>query len=269
MNYATLIGVSALALATAACNVQVKTPTQLTGRLDCPTTQGKLTRVTASADGKQCLYRDASGADVDLRLVPVVGSVEATLASLERATFPAPTAVPAPVAAPAVPVASATTGATTSATEALAQAEADAAPADATPAEAPGPSTGHITFSAQSTDKDVVDMPGLHVEAEGDNARVNVGSIRIETDDEGRTHRGQQPVRLRGEALSREKRGFRAFLFTEPQTGAGANGASGYYAGGPNAGPIVVAVVRATDGFSRHGHLYNSIRRLVRDNGGV
>ena len=51
-------------------------------KLDCPATEGDLTRVSISDDGKTCAYQSADGAEVSLELVPVVGDAQSTLSAL-------------------------------------------------------------------------------------------------------------------------------------------------------------------------------------------
>lgn len=52
--------------------------------LDCPQSQGTLKRTSVSGDGRTCIYADADGDEVSLRLIPVAGTPQATLASIER-----------------------------------------------------------------------------------------------------------------------------------------------------------------------------------------
>jgi hypothetical protein len=52
--------------------------------LDCPDSQGDLTRKSQSADGKRCVYADASGAVVTLQLVALNGAdAKSALAPIE------------------------------------------------------------------------------------------------------------------------------------------------------------------------------------------
>ena len=84
-----LAGVGASALALAACtpphphhhaDAMLKT----ISTLDCPDSQGDLTRKSQSADGKTCVYANDSGADVTLQLVALNGQdAKTALAPLE------------------------------------------------------------------------------------------------------------------------------------------------------------------------------------------
>src|SRR5689334_15957223 len=64
------------ALALAACNPphpKPKAPLRVISRLDCPEDQGDLTRTSAAADGKSCVYADAEGDQITLRLISLDG----------------------------------------------------------------------------------------------------------------------------------------------------------------------------------------------------
>ena len=75
-------------------------------------------------------------------------------------------------------------------------------------------------------------------------------------------------VRLRGEALSREKRGMRATFIYAGDDLSGGYKYLGYEASGPKTGPIVVAVVKSTTE-NRHDDMYDDVKKLVRRNGGT
>ena len=68
---------SALALGAAACAPNPKP--ELRTALDCPASQGDLTRTNKAADGKTCTYASSEGAEVSLQLVAVKGDATATL----------------------------------------------------------------------------------------------------------------------------------------------------------------------------------------------
>jgi hypothetical protein len=72
---------------------------------------------------------------------------------------------------------------------------------------------------------------------------------------------------LRGEALSPERRGFRATYILARDNLKDGWRAVGYEAGGPKAGPITVAVVKSKAG-DRHDVL-DDVKRLVRRNSGA
>jgi hypothetical protein len=242
----TFAAVSALALAAAGCQPK---PQRAVARLDCPATQGSLSRVSAAADGKSCFYKAADGAEVQLRLVPVSGGVEATLAALEsEALALRGTPPPAPAAAESA--------ASVDAAAAEAQAKADAGPQ--TPPEEDGADGGNDDVD--------IHLPGLNIRTRGDSANVNVGGMQIDAGGEGATIRKTWSVRLRGEAAAKEKRGVRA-LFIRASGDDDPLPSVGYQAAGPKAGPITAAIVKWTS----HGNeeIYGDVRKLVRDNGGA
>jgi hypothetical protein len=73
-------------------------------------------------------------------------------------------------------------------------------------------------------------------------------------------------VRLRGEALSPQRRGFRStFILARDDLKDGWRSV-GYEAAGPKTGPITVAVFKAREG---HHDVSDDVKRLVRRNGGV
>ncbi|MDO8378739.1 MAG: hypothetical protein Q7T09_07075, partial [Phenylobacterium sp.] len=116
-----------------------------------------------------------------------------------------------------------------------------------------------------------VDLPGLHVVAEGDKADVSVGPIHIDADGDNSTAtiKMYREVRLRGEALSREKRGVRATFIYAGDDLSGGYRYLGYEAGGPRTGPLTVAVVKSKSRSNQHSDMYEDVKKLVRKNGGV
>lgn len=252
-----------LALTTAAC--QGTTSRAEITRLDCPATEGELTRVSAAADGKSCLYRSGSGEEVTLRLIPVSGDPAAALApieaELEAILQPAPSPAGEPAAdatAPAAPPASDPD----QAAAVVAQAEADAA---TTPA---GRDDSHGWKIAEGDgDRATVRLPGIRIDAEGETAKVRVGPLHVDAGEEQTTVRIYRDVRLKGEALATEKRGVRA-MYILIREGAGPYDYVGYEAGGPKAGPLAVAIMKGR-GDHEEGRLHNDVEDLVRRNGGV
>ena len=76
-------------------------------------------------------------------------------------------------------------------------------------------------------------------------------------------------MRLRGEQLSREKRGIRATFISSRKNAADGYRFVGYEAAGPKVGPLTVAVVKSKSEIDQDDRLYKAVRRLVRANGGV
>lgn len=269
-----LIAASAAVLSVAAC---YPAPQRLT-RLDCPETQGALTRIGQAADGRSCAYLSENGAEVSLRIVEVQGGLDATLARLEQelrsyippqsAAAPAAATETAGTAAPAAPAAAAVESAAVDAAQGGAGAAAAAQKASA---EARADAGGRLSVEADGGGEVVrVDIPGVHIEADEskDEANISIGKMTIQAGDEGATVRSRRDVRLRGEALSREKRGVRARLVIAGDQVEPAWRYLEYDVGGRKTGPLAVAMVRAKEGEGM-GHDHGDVQRLVRRNGGV
>lgn len=270
MKHLLLIAASGLALTLAGCSGAAK-PKALT-KLDCPATEGELTRVSAAPDGKTCAYTNANGEEVTLQIMPVKGDASQTLAALEKSLQIPPDAhAPAPTGAQAE--------ADRAAAAAEAQREVDEAMADshAAEAEARGDSKtvavkglGRVEADADG-ERARVDLPGIHIDADDQDAKIQIGSIKIDTDEDQATVRWIRDVRLKGEQLSRSKNGLRAtFLYTGDGLPDGYRYV-GYDAGGPKSGPLAVAVIRAKskpNGADRQA-VSDDVQKLVRRNGGV
>jgi hypothetical protein len=280
-----LIAASALALTTAACG---NGPPKTRAALDCPQTAGDLTRTSVAPGGKACTYVSSEGAEVTLQLVSVQGGPDATLKTIEDnllAQQPGPAATPAegkaePKAdakAEAKPAAVAPAEGAKDAAAAEREAMADASAAAGSEESGERKSGGRtvVARGAVIVDDDDgtthVNLPGIHIDADDktDSARVDIGPLHVNAGDEGATIRIRRDVRLKGEALSREKRGLRATFISERKGLADGYHFVGYEAGGPKAGPLTVAVVKAKTEIDQGDRVYKSIRRLVRENGGV
>ena len=137
MNSTLTIAAMGLILALPAC-AQRPESAATTGRLDCPEQSGSLDRIEAAQDGRSCRYRMADGAEVEVRLVDVVGDAGATLAMLE-------TELAAALPPELAEITPSTTGeeaeeSAALAAQAIAQARADAGGDASNPADArPGP----------------------------------------------------------------------------------------------------------------------------------
>lgn len=265
MKFLLAAAASTTVLALAGCSAGPK-PTQIT-RLDCPKTERDLTLVKAATDGKSCSYVSSAGAEVNLSLVPVQGGVDATLQRIEselRAGLAA--------AAPAAGVAAGAAGPDAASPKAHldraaveAQAEADAtADVEGSPSKE---RDGKWEVAHGDGDHAKVDLPGIHIDARDESAQVRVGPLHIDADEDGAEMRMSRDVRLRGESLSREKRGVRATLILTGDDVASGYAYGGYSAAGPKSGPLAVAQVRGKAGDPED--LYKSVEALVRRNGGV
>jgi len=268
MNSTLTAAAICLILALPAC-AQRPMSAATTGRLDCPEQSGSLDRIEAAQDGRSCRYRMADGAEVELRLVDVVGDARATLAMLETELADA---LP-PALAEITP---STTGAEAEesaalAAQAIAQARTDAGGDASNPADArPGPvevDVGGHRIQAQD-DSVSIDLPGLKIDAQDEMANVKIGPVSINASDDGATIKIYREVRLKGEALSREKRGVRATYILAGRPHAEGAAYVGLEAAGPKTGPLTVAIVTSATADADDESL-DDVRKLVRENGGV
>ena len=255
-----LLAASGLALTAAACGP--KTP-PVRASLECPATQGDLTRTGIAADGKACTYVTSGGAEVSLQLVAAPGGADAALAAIETNLL----------ANRAAPKADAKTGNSSDTVDR----QVDKAVAEATQ-DTKGVSVDIKLDDKHSkgvvTDNDGttrVNLPGIHIVANDhdDTANVRVGPITVDANDGAATIRMRRDVRLRGEALNPQKRGLRAmFIYTGEDLPEGYRFV-GYEAGGPKVGPITVAIVKSKTDDDDGGDIYPDVKKLVRKNGGV
>ncbi len=268
-----LLFLSACGLALAAAACAPTTPPKARAALDCPPSQGDLQRDSVAPDGKTCLYTTRDGDQVSLRLIPVSASYEAALQPVEQELQ---AEVQTDQEAAAAKVASATADAKAAAanTKPTASAAAEAAKAakqaaedavgevkDADEGDSSGPHRGRNEHAH-------IDLPGIHIDADDNGkADVNVGTIHVNAGENGAVVRMARDVRLRGEAFSRDKRGFRATYILAKDNLKDGWKTVGYEAGGPKTGPITVAVVKAKTG--DHHDVFDDVKRLVRKNAGV
>lgn len=274
MRLLTATATAALALTATACSAGGSY--KPVARLDCPETEDGLKRISQAADGKTCAYVATDGAQITLKLIPVSGGVDATLQSVESA-LRADLAKGAPATAPAAgaeETAAADAGSGSSATDAaavIAQAEADAraVPTSEAAAEESADGAWEDDWDSQGRggEHTEVDLPGVHITAKDESAKVRIGPLHIDANDAGAEIRMQRDVRLKGEALSRQKRGVRATFVLAGDDLPGGYKFAGYEAGGPRTGPLAVAVVKGQSG--DHDEIYDAVKKLVRRNGGV
>jgi hypothetical protein len=277
MKLLALAAASSLALTAGAC-AQTKPAARVA--LDCPATQGDLTRTGVAADRKSCTYRTADGGEVSLQLIPVTGSASATLQAIETslvgdAARARDAAVVDDASADAVAAVADARATAEDARRVAAEAERDAAQAAATAElDADGP---HVTVKKDGktivADGDGetahVRLPGIHIDAGDEDAQVKIGGLTINAQEDEATVRISRDVRLKGEALSRQKRGVRAtFIYTGKNLPDGYR-LVGYEAAGPKTGPLAVAVVKSKSDSEDGGEVYGDVKKLVRRNAGV
>jgi hypothetical protein len=198
--------------------------------LDCPPSQGDLTRTGVAADRRACTYVSAQGDQISLRLLPVASTPEAALRPIEAELQSL---------VPPAPAKAAATG-------------DEAADSD--------------DDDGDAEDRANVSLPGVRIEAQGNQADVRIGSLHVDARAGGAVIRETHDVRLRGEALAFQRRGYRAVYIVARGDLPGGLSSVGYEAGGPRKGPLAVAVIR----MKSHGHdIYHDVRRLVRRNAGI
>lgn len=288
MKFLMPVAASALALTAGACAAPTNTAV-VTGRLDCPLSVGKMTRISAAPDGKSCLYNEPAGAEITLKLLPVTGGVEPTLAKIEtelKAEAGAPAATdnmaeadepPEPPAPPATPAAAMSQAAASKSAADAARVAAEAAHDAAVKAEVAAKGEeikakldAHGVRISDDNESTHVNLPGIHISAEGDKADVRVGPIHVNANGETAIVKVVKDVRMRGEALSLQKRGLRASFIYAGEALTGGYKFVGYEASGPKSGPIAIAIVKAkSDASKDHSEIYDDVKRLVRRNGGA
>jgi len=264
-----LLVLAASTLVLAGCTAGAE-PTER-ARLDCPQKEGELSRTGVAADGKSCTYRTAAGDEINLQLIATSGNPEGVLDRIEAEITPTAQAAAAAATAKANATETAAKVADTSAGEAERQAQAAARQVER---EFAG---GRVSIevkeaadgSGSKGETASIRLPGIRINAEDEKADVRIGDMHINAQEDQTVVSMRRNVRLKGQAFAREKRGLRA---TYVYTGAALPqdvGAVGYEAGGPKAGPLTVAVVRAKSADNGDGQLFEDIKRLVRRNGGV
>ncbi len=239
-------------------------------KLDCPVTEGDLTRVSIEQDGKSCAYRSADGAEVSLELVPIVGDAQATLAKVETLLRSTPGPMSPDAEAAQADVSAKIAGAT------AAKANVNAVAAEVARVQSEAAADAGISLEGDSdhegddnSDAAEVNLPGVHIVADGDKANVRIGPLKVDADGDDTMVNIYRDVRMRGEALSREKRGLRAtFIYTGKDLPAGYRYV-GYEAGGPKTGPLTIAKVRSKIDTESGDRINHDVRELVRRNGGV
>lgn len=249
-------------LALAACTPGGKPPARTA--LDCPSEWRDLKRLSVAPDGKSCGYLTENDGEVTLRLIDTAGNPDAVLDALEAA-LTGESAAAAPAAAPSTPAEVARLAA--DAQRVTDEVAADAAESAKAAVVIEDDAEEH-RLEARHDDKSAkVNLPGINITAGDDDANVQIGPIHIQSGDEGSTVHISRDVRLRGESLSRQKRGLRAtFIVTGDQLPEGYR-FIGYEAAGPKAGPLTVAVVKSRK--SGRDRISGDVTSLVRRNGGV
>jgi hypothetical protein len=280
----TAVGCGAIALTLGACESReeyrakrdAREALKVISRLDCPETQGDLKRVSASADGQTCSY-SGTDSEVTLKLVAVSNEPGKALEPVEaevRSLF-------APVADPAAPK---TPGAPP---EPPAKPAAPGEPAKTTKEKVSFPGVTIETEEGDGVDKAKIRVPGVSIDADGENANIKVAGMEITANedtnevrivrekwrdgDEGNIVIDGGDAHVDGDGFSmggKRKRGFRTTFVKTDETAGAAWTTAGYEAQGPTRGPLVVAVVKSKkprDGTGSNS-LFKDATALVRHN---
>jgi len=248
-------------------------PMKTLSKLDCPDEKGDFHRVSMASDGRSCIYQGDHDSMLELKLVNVTGDAKATLAQLDAEAHALVPVEPTPPKAPPAPAAP---GAP----------EAPSAP-DA-PAAASGPTNvsmhpaGGKLPSGRSEDSVNIDLPGIHIHADDDKAKVRVAGIRVDADDktnsahvEGSGHTGLGSFTVdahEGGAIVKmddSDANIRTRVqYSSDNAGPQGDHTAGYVARGPRAGPLVVAVVRVKSTHDDNDDVFRDATALVKANTG-
>jgi hypothetical protein len=203
-------------------------PVTVADKLDCPDSEGDLTRTAQAGDGKSCEYKGEDGREITLRLVALngqtpqaaLGPVEADLRAL----------VPPHLGGDMVKI-----------------------------------DAGDDGDSKHDNAK--IDLPGIHIDAHGDQAKVKVFGINIDADGDkadiktpdiggakGATiHAGPGGAEIRVGDVGKNVADL-VFILAGDRPGPSGYRAVGYVARGPVAGPLVVGEFKARGGAQRARH---------------
>lgn len=216
------------------------TPVTVAATLNCPEAQGDLTRTGAAADGKSCQYHGDEDEDVTLSLVSLNGQTpQAALAPLEAQLQGL---VPARNGPSMVNI--------------------DAGHDD----------DDHNGDEGGRHDHAKIDLPGLHINANGDKADIRILGTDIKADGDKadiHTNMGMKDAVIHAGPGGAEIRAGEAgqhsaqlvYVLAGDNPGPSGYRAVGYMARGPVAGPLVVGQFKSKEG-GRHGH-DRDLQRLI------
>ena len=232
-----LSGVAAAALALGACHPLVRVhhsgafhssgPITVVDKLDCPETEGRLTRTAQAADGQSCAYSGPEDESVTLTRVvlPSGQTAQAALAPVETSL------------------------------QGLIKRGGGAGLVNVTSDESGG------------NDKANVDMPGIHIHSDGGKSQVKIFGVTVDSDDDhnrATVHAGSgdkqasvnaddHGATIRANDASNGNVESVFILAGDPATADGYH-AVGYIARGPAAGPLVVAQFKSKHEHHHDGH---------------
>lgn len=232
--------------------------------LQCPQTEGVLTRTGTGADGLSCTYAGPRGAEVILRLIPLeTRDADTVLAGIEkdlRELLPR--------------AAGATAGGPEEAARAEAEASAEAETGGA------GTEDVHVRMPGLTIrsegESTTIRLPGISVDSDGGASNVRVGGLTIDANDvsgDVDIRSDDESVRVRASDEAAEIRtrgggdGVRAtYILVDEDPNQVGWRLVGYEARGPASGPLIVAVVHSKD--RREEDVFDAAKDLVALNAG-
>lgn len=251
-------------------------------RLDCPDRQGELRRTGLAEDGRSCRYSGPDGQEVTLSYLALDGrSPEAALAPIEaelRTLVPSAAAPePGTIARETEPPTDAELPQPPEPPEAPAAAEG--VPTPPKPPEPPQVDRAWTAGGGRHGDRVKVDLPFLHIEADGtnDRAKVRVFGTEIDAGDDRAVvrgswngskheiHAGDGGAEMRFGSVGRNRADL-TYILASDAPGPGGYRAAAYVAKGPVAGPLVIASGRAREGWDNHHDQADDLKDLVNRN---
>lgn len=201
--------------------------------LDCPTTEGGLTRVSAASDGKSCVYQRGPDEDVTLSLVPLNGQ---------------------PPRSALTPMESDLNGLVqVSTANSAVSIEANNGPGqDKAKIDMPG---FHIDADG---DKAKISILGMKIDADGKNAVVHTGTGG---GGEATIHAGPGGAEIRAGQVGVNSANL-VYILAGDHPGASGYRAVGYIARGPVAGPLVVGEFKSKTE-QKGAHHDNDLQHLI------
>ena len=178
--------------------------------LDCPTTEGGLTRVSAAADGKSCVYKRGDNEDVTLSLLSLNGQpLRAALAPMETDL------------------------------NGLVHVSTDNSAVSIQANNGPGGDKAKIDMPGFHVDADgdkaKISILGMKIDADGKNAVVHTGA----GGGEATIHAGPGGAEIRAGKVGANSANL-VYVLAGDHVGPSGYRAAGYIARGPVAGPLVV-----------------------------
>lgn len=270
--YAATATVALMGLAAAGCHKLPKRPPPpgrplvVADKLDCPDSQGRLLRQSAAEDGQSCVYTTSDGATVTLQRTSLDGkSADDFLKSLEvtvSAGMPKHGDLPVPPPLGTKPGVS--------------------KPGDNKTGEW---SQGNAKVeSHHSHDKADIDLPGLHIHADGTGkATVRLPGISVDADDDKALVKtswgGMKNAVIDADKTGAEIRAVNSdpanvdaiYILASDTAGPDGIHVVGYEARGPASGPLIIATFKGKR-YDHHDHeryggdAQNDLKKLIERN---